>query len=115
MKRLLTLFFVFTPMLALAAPQNFQELVNLFLDLINAIIPVIVGLSILVFFRGLALFIWSAGDSANHEKGKSIMIWGLVGLFVMFSVWSILRFAYGDFGFSRSFGVPFLRTGSTSI
>lgn len=108
MKRLIILLSIFLPLVVFGAPQNFQELINLFLDLINTLVPVIFGLSVLVFFRGLALFIWSAGDSASHEKGKGIMIWGLVGLFVMVSLWGILKFAYGDFGFSQPFGVPTL-------
>lgn len=108
MKRYIILTSFALPFVAFAAPQNFQELINLFLDLINTTIPVIFALSILVFFRGLAMFIWSAGDSASHEKGKGIMIWGLVGLFVMVSLGGILKFAYGDFGFSHPFGIPTL-------
>lgn len=109
MKRLSTLLLITTPSLLFAAPQDFPGLIKLFLDLISAVIPVIVGLSLLVFFRGLVKFIWASGDPSSHEEGRSIMIWGLIGLFVMLSVWGILRFAYGDFGFSRGFGIPFLQ------
>ena len=108
MKKSFFILLTLSPALVFAAPQNFGELINLFLDLIYALVPVIVGLSFLVFLRGLALFVWSAGDTKKHDEGKNIMIWGIVGLFVMFSLWGILRFAYGDFGFSRSFGIPVL-------
>ena len=108
MKKQLLSLFALAPNIIFAAPENFGQLINLFLDLIYALVPVIVGLSFLVFLRGLALFVWSAGDTKKHDEGKNIMIWGIVGLFVMFSLWGILRFAYGDFGFTRSFGIPVL-------
>jgi len=108
MKKRFLILLASTPNLIFAAPQNFGQLINLFLDLIYALVPLIVGLSLLVFLRGLALFVWSAGDTTKHEEGRKIMIWGTIGLFVMFSLWGILRFAYGDFGFSRSFGIPVL-------
>jgi hypothetical protein len=91
-----------------AGPQNFRELVKIFLDIINPLLVIIVALSLLVFFKGLVGFIAKSGDAKSHEDGKSLMIWGLIGLFVMISVWGILRMIYADFGFSRPFGIPLL-------
>jgi hypothetical protein len=105
--RLLTILALF-PTLAFAAPRNFSEFIDLFLELIFMLIPLIITLSFFVFIWGLAKFLWKAGDVKSHEEGKNIMVWGLIGLFVMLSIGGILRFAYGDFGFSREFGVPTL-------
>ncbi len=89
-------------------PTNFIEVVNLFLGLINSLIPVILGLSLLVFVVGIVKFMRNAGDSASHQDGKNFMVWSLVALFVAFSVWGILSFAYKEAGFSGSIGIPFL-------
>lgn len=90
--------------------SNFSELVGFFIDLINPLYFILIGLAMLVFFRGLVVFISKAGDSKSHAEGKSLMIWGLIGLFVMVSVFGILRFAYRDFGFTNPFGLPTLPT-----
>ncbi|MDO8565104.1 MAG: hypothetical protein Q7R67_00555 [bacterium] len=90
-------------------PKNFSELIKIFTDLISLTLPVIAGLALLVFFWGLAKFIMNvSGDEKAVAEGKNLMIWGLVAIFVMVSVWGILRFLYADIGFSRPFGLPLL-------
>lgn len=54
------------------------------------------ALAVVAFLWGMVQFIWNArnGDSGKDmENGKQFMIWGLIGLFVMFSVWGIIKFA----------------------
>ena len=91
-------------------PRNFAEFIQVFIDLIKLAMPVMVGLALLVFFKGLIMFIAKSGDAKNHEEGRSLMIWGVIALFIMVSVYGILRLFYGDFGFDndRSFGLPLL-------
>ncbi len=56
------------------------------------------GLGLLVFFFGLAQFILKSGDPASHEEGKNKIVWGLVALFVMFSIWGIIGFIQSELG-----------------
>jgi hypothetical protein len=92
-----------------AGPQNFAELIGIFLDLIKLLIPVVASLALLAFFWGLVKFINNvSGDTKAITEGKNLMIWGLIALFVMVSVWGILRFVYGELGLSPTFGLPFL-------
>ena len=35
-------------------------------------------------------FIFTSEDT-NRQKGKSHMVWGIVGLFIIFSVWGIMN------------------------
>lgn len=73
------------------------------------VIPVVFSLALLVFIWGLVKFISrTGGDEKAVTEGKKLMIWGLVALFIMVSIWGILRFFYGAFGFSRTFGLPLL-------
>ncbi|OHA91952.1 MAG: hypothetical protein A2723_00400 [Candidatus Zambryskibacteria bacterium RIFCSPHIGHO2_01_FULL_52_18] len=82
----------------------------MFLDLVLLLVPLVASLALLAFFWGLAKFIYNvSGDEKAVGEGKNLMKWGLIALFVMVSVWGILRFAYGELGFS-GFGVPFLPT-----
>lgn len=48
-------------------------------------------------FYGIAEMIWKA-DSSDLEKSKDNVKYGIIGLFVMFSVYGILRLALSTFG-----------------
>ncbi len=57
-------------------------------------------LAVVAFFWGIVQFIWAArgGDAGKGvENGKQFMLWGIIALFVMFSVWGIVKFAQGVF------------------
>lgn len=93
----------------MSTPTNFSELAGVFLQLIQQAIPIIVGFALLAFFWGLVKFISRvSGDEKAIEEGKKLMIWGLIALFVIISIWGILRFFYASIGFSRPFGFPLL-------
>lgn len=90
-------------------PRDFRDLVYIFTDLIQVTLPVITGLALLIFLWGLTKFIARVGgDEKAVDEGKNLMKWGLIALFVMVSLWGIIRFFYADFGFSRPFGIPLL-------
>ena len=61
-------------------------------SLILLLIPLVVSLALLYFLWGLANFILAGDDKEKIEKGKSTMLWGIIALFVMVSVWGIVRF-----------------------
>jgi hypothetical protein len=86
-------------------PTDFKETVCLVVDGINNLVPVVIGLTLLVFLWGLAKFILAAGDEKKIEDGKNLMLWGVIGLFVMTSVWGIVNIVYGSF-FSGNIGIP---------
>lgn len=73
--------------------------------------PVVTGFALVVFFWGLAKFIFRLGGDENAVKeGKNLMVWGLIAFFVLLSLMGILAFIYRDFGFTRPFGPPLLPT-----
>lgn len=96
--------------IGVSGPQNFGELVQIFLDLIMLAIPLVASLALLVFLWGLVKFIYRVGgDEKAVTEGKNLMIWGVIALFVMVSIWGIIRLLSGEFGFT--FGFPLLPGG----
>ena len=90
-------------------PTTFGQLINIFLDLIRTAIPVLVGVALLVFLWGLAKFIFRiGGDEKAVSEGRNLIVWGLIAIFVMVSVWGIIEFVSKDIGFTHTFGLPFL-------
>ena len=100
MKRILS-FIVLLPLPLFAA--DFRSFVFEIVDVINLIIELLGGVALFYFFWGIATYIKAAGDEKALEKGKNIMIWGVVGLFVLVSMSGILAFLYAQLGFSEPF------------
>ncbi len=92
-------------------------LVTLFGNLVAMLIPIASMLAILFFFYGLAIYILHAGDPDKAAEGKSIMIWGILALFVMTSIYGIIGFLQrssgtDQAGYSNTIVVPSVQTGS---
>jgi hypothetical protein len=103
-----TLLLVSVPYVAFAAlsgdisssAKSFSEIVD---ALVNNVIRSLVGLALssglVVFLYGVLKFILAAqkGDATEVGKGREFMGWGLVALFVMFSVYGIVNLAQSVF------------------
>lgn len=60
---------------------------------INLIISISGGIALLIFFAGIIRFIWESNNEKKRNEGKQMLLWGLVALFVMFSLWGIIKLA----------------------
>ena len=96
MKRFIIPALVLAPFLASAQTGgNLGGVTNLlrsFGGLVNTALPIVVGLALLGFFWGLAMFIFASNDPEKRGEGRQIMIWGVVALFVMVAVWGLVNF-----------------------
>ena len=86
---LLALGTVTLPSLALGAGTLFTLLVDAS-RFLNGVIGLFITLAIVVFFWGLIKYLWTIGTEGAHE-GLNIMFWGVIAVFVMVSIWGIIR------------------------
>ena len=92
-----------------AAFSNFPQFVSFLLGIVRSLTQLVAALALLAFFWGLVKFIAAVGgDEKAVSEGKNLMVWGVLGLFVMVSVWGILSFLTHEFGFG--FVLPLLPT-----
>ncbi len=71
-------------------------------SIINIAIGILASLALLVFFFGLVKFIIKAGDPKEKEAGRTLMTYGVIALFVMFSVFGIVRFLQRAVGINET-------------
>lgn len=69
-------------------------------EIINPLIYLLFALAIAFFIYGIVEFLMNIESEEGRSKGKKHMIWAIVGLTVMVSVWGILGIALGTFGIS---------------
>jgi len=99
-KKIIILCVVFFPAIVFAA-GNIQSILITIGDLIGIATPIVVALALLFFFYGLTKYILNAGDEEKKKDGRSIMIWGVVALFVIVSVWGLVRVIGNTFNIDR--------------
>ena len=68
--------------------------------IIFPLIGLLSGVAFLVFLWGCAQYIMNAGNDQARSQGRSHIMYGLIGLFVMVSAWALLWVATNTFGLS---------------
>ncbi|OGG41637.1 hypothetical protein A2837_00630 [Candidatus Kaiserbacteria bacterium RIFCSPHIGHO2_01_FULL_46_22] len=64
------------------------------------LITLMMTIALIVFLYGVFEFIMNAGNEAGRSAGKKHIMWGVVGMVIMVSAYSILSIAAGTFGLS---------------
>lgn len=66
-------------------------------QIINPIILLLAASAFVVFIWGVFEFIAHAGDATKRKEGKDAIMWGLVGLVVIFGAYGIINIALNTF------------------
>lgn len=69
------------------------------IGLINSVlVPLLLAIAFIVFIYGIAKsYIFSQGDEGAVEQGHKIILWGLIGFFVILSVWGLVNILVDTF------------------
>ena len=70
--------------------------------ILNPIIILGFSVALVVFLYGIFQFVLKAGDDKAREEGKKSIGYGLVGMFIMVSVFGIIRFILSSLGLSAA-------------
>ena len=87
-----------------AQVSGLESLVETFIGFINnTLIPFVFALALLVFIWGLVrYFIFGGANEEKRKEGQQLMLWGIIGFFVMVSVWGLVNVLVGTFDFQDS-------------
>ena len=66
--------------------------------IIYPVIVVVFALGFFLFIWGLVEFLWKLNEGGDNKEGKQHMLWGIVGMLIMVSVWGILELLDNTFG-----------------
>jgi hypothetical protein len=66
--------------------------------IINPLLALIFTLALFLFLWGGFKFVASADSDAGRDTGKRHMLWGVIGMVLMVSVFAILRIFLNTFG-----------------
>ena len=64
-------------------------------DVISPAVWLLMTVSFLYFLWGIVSYIWKGNSSTAREDGARHMLWGIVGIAIMISVFGIMHFIFG--------------------
>lgn len=92
------------------------NLIGRFVDyIINPAILIVFAAGFFLFLWGLVMFLWNIEEGGENATGKRHMMWGIVGMLIMVSVYGIiniidntfqLQFANPDVSRLNNFSAP---------
>ena len=71
---------------------------KLYTEIFNPLIAVFFGLATAYFIYGVVYYIWNPDNEEAREKGRRSMFWGVIGMFIMVSVFAIMHFIINSIG-----------------
>lgn len=71
-----------------------------------AVLPMLVTLAVVIFIIGIVKYIAGGDEVAKREEGRKFMIYGIIALFVMVSVWGLVGIIKGTFGIGTNILIP---------
>ncbi|MDO8548056.1 MAG: hypothetical protein Q7R71_00040 [bacterium] len=71
--------------------STFASVIQDLILFINLVVGVLSAIALVVFFWGLVRYIYHSDGATSRQEGKSSIMWGLIALFVLFSLFGILQ------------------------
>jgi amino acid transporter len=107
MKKIITLglMLVSAPAVSFAANggTEFGDIIVKFIGYITYIVPALVTIAVIYFIVGVISFITSSDEEAK-KKGRTKIINGLIGLFVIVAFWGIIAVVKNTLGVDNNTG-----------
>ena len=67
-------------------------------QIVNPIILLLASVAFVVFLWGVFEFVAHAADETRRKEGKSAIMWGLIGLVIIFGAYGIINVVTNTFG-----------------
>jgi FtsH-binding integral membrane protein len=80
-----------------ATADSLTDLISIVQSVFSALVPLIVSLAVVVFLWGVLKYVIAGSNKDGKEEGRKFMIWGIIGLVVMVSVWGLVAMVKNTF------------------
>ena len=82
------------------AAESINDLFNLTEEILGKLAPTLIAVAVIILLIGIINYIRAGDDEEKRTKGKNEMLYGIIGLFVMVSIWGLVAILSGTFNLS---------------
>lgn len=84
-------------------PQSIKNIGDIFKKAVcmmsQIIVPLLFSVAVVAFIWGIInYFIMGAADEKKRKEGRQFAMWGIIALFIMVSMWGLVRILQNTFG-----------------
>ena len=90
-----------------------QLIINIEKLIINPIIILMFAIALAVFIYGVLQFIMTSDTEEGKKVGKQHIMWGLIGMFIMIAVFTIMRIIINTIGVDLNSPNGYVNTSGT--
>lgn len=91
-----------TPTGSAGAPKTIPELLGKLNAVLSGVTPFVFALATFMILVGVVNYVRQAGNEEKVKEARGFIVWGIVFLFVMLSVWGIVNVLTGSFKFENT-------------
>lgn len=92
---------IITPSYAFAV-STFADLITYLITTINQAVGFLIALAVLLFIYGVVRYMLAGGDEEAVKTGRKYILWGIIGLAVIVSVWGLVNLLTTSLGLDVS-------------
>ncbi|TSC58837.1 MAG: Uncharacterized protein Greene041679_39 [Parcubacteria group bacterium Greene0416_79] len=82
--------------------QDISGLISRLTGILGAIIPFIIALAVVVILWGIFRYISKAGEEEARQEARQFIVWGIIGLFFMVSIWGFVNLLDKTFSLDKT-------------
>lgn len=100
LKKFIPLGAMLIPFVALAQ-TTLQAIIQTLINVVNLVVPLLIGIALIVFIWGVIKYITAGGDEAKRTEARNTILYGVIGLFAIIAVWGLVKVLSTTFGIER--------------
>ena len=86
---------------AAGAVESANDLFNLIEEILCKLAPMLVAIAVIVLLVAIINYIRAGEEEEKRGKARDMMIYGIIGLFVMISLWGLVAILSGTFNLDK--------------
>ncbi|MES2202874.1 MAG: hypothetical protein V4474_00920 [Patescibacteria group bacterium] len=76
-----------------SSTATFASVIAYLVGILNQLVGVLAAAAVLLFMWGAFQYVYQSSGGKSAGSRRKTMVWSLVALFILFSIWGILRIA----------------------
>ena len=95
------------PSVIFAADTTLNDIEVAALDLLNSVVPMLIAAAVAFFLWSVLKYINSGDNAETRIQARALMVYGIIAIFVMVSLWGFVNVLVETFNLEESIPVDF--------